>query len=223
MTSLQQTIDRSNSQIQELANQAKLIEQQLRDLQHQIKIMGVKTELQTNTQNQFKDILSSFRTLARNACSCLEKKDLDLFLIDLTQIVEEAKANYDEYHQSDRILNQQTQEIEDEEVSESTALPQPDASHYTVLVEASTDLPEPDNDTYLLSSDQVEQVIKDCPETTLNRLKGLLNLNSRLRNLTSIAKAISQKQITHQKLLDLIELINSQSLLLAGFNGKRKT
>ena len=221
MTSLQKTIDNSNSQIQDLANQAQLLEQQLKDLQHQIKLLGVKTELQTNTQNQFKDILSSFQTLARNACSCFNPFDLDLFLDDLAEIVENTKANYDQYSQSDRILNQETQSIEDEENQELS--PQ-DASQFTFLVKANPeDLPEPENDTDLLNSDQVELVIKNCNSTTVNQLKQLLNLNSRLRNLKSLSQAIADKKITHHKLLELIQLINSQSLLLADFNGNGKT
>lgn len=224
MTSLQKTIDNSNSQIQDLANQAQLLEQQLKDLQHQIKLLGVKTELQTNTQNQFKDILSSFKTLARNACSCFNPEDLDLFLDDLAEIVENTKANYEEYSQSDRILNQETQLIEDEEVTENKGLSPQDASQFTFLVKANPeDLPEPENDTDLLNSNQVELVIKTCNSTTVNQLKQLLNLNSRLRNLKSLSQAIADKKITHHKLLELIQLINSQSLLLADFNGNGKT
>ena len=198
----------------------------MNNLRSQARVESQLHKAQESFTKEWTSSLKGMAKLFRDACSLYDTDTLDEMLNDLQDIVNEARENYDEFKNSSRFLNQTEAEDQDIDLWEEKETPT-DAKSLPMLV--STSLPEVNDDETILTHFQVRTLLSDHPPTTLHKLRDSLSITRRLKNPESIFKAgakrcepaqFSKKGITHKKLLELIQLCESQNLLLADLNGK---
>lgn len=195
------------------------IQLQLTAINQQLRVEQQLAKAQESVAKEFKTIKGSLGKLLKDSCSCYDIDALDDFLLDLTEIVETVKSEYESYQQSDRFLNSETSYIEDAETADETA----GTSLSEIPLLASPVPPRDDNETILTSSHILILVnemflgIDDC-----QRIQGALGISGRYRKLETLAIALSQANLTSTKfhsIIDLLGIGKKNSLSLNGNSG----
>lgn len=189
------------------------IQQQLLDLQQEIRIQGQLAKAQESLAKEFDKAKEGFKRLLRDSCACFDKSALDDMLEDLTTIVEETKADYDRFSESDRFVNMDTANEQDE-------TPQLQSAGFHILADASPsiskDIPSEDDDTIPLSEKNIETVLIVQPDEVLTKLKPIFGIDGRTKSIDKIASAIAIQKITHYRLRELISLLSSMAEVTNG-------
>lgn len=201
--------NRNNDTAQAIATvneQLVQMQQMILNLQSEVRTLNQQHKAQETLTKEWNNTVKTVTKQFKDACSVYGTPEaIEDMLNDVKVIAEEVKNNFESHAQSDRFLNQETAEIEDEIVD--NVIP---------LISATEELPSPDDNETILTPKQVEKIIEPLTEDTLKQLKSMFNISGKVTRLNSIAYPIAKHNLTHSKLSRLITNIESQQLLLAG-------
>jgi len=215
----QQYIDNQANLINQSLTAIEDLQRQLDELRQEVRVSQQLHQAQQSAQSELSKWLQQGKKLLKDCSGVFPESFLDDLVQEVSEIAEEIKTNYDSFSQSDRFLNSETQEQQDTAAAENTHTQ--DYQDFNLLVEFE-DMPPENDDISILSTNQVLTIIKPLDKLITDKIKTILGLTNKLRKIESIAEAISQKKITHKKLLELIQFAESEQLLLNGFNGNGK-
>ena len=205
MTQLQSRNNNTASQIDNLTNQLAEMQKMIAQMQSEMRVLNQQHKAQETLSKEWDNTQKSVAKQFKDACSVYGTPDaIDDMIADLQAVAEEIKTNFDDYAVSDRFLNQETAEVEDavEEVLNVIALP--------------SALPSQDDDTTILTTEHITEIITPLSEETLKQIKTMFNISLKIQKPSSIAPHIQKHSLTHSKLSRLIANIEGQQLLLAG-------
>ena len=212
MTNLTELNQQTTEQLSHFNDQIQAMEKQLREMQTQMRQMTQMSQAQQQLTKEWENnSLSSVRKHLRDSTSVYQSQEaIAQMRDDLNTICDEVLENFEEYQQSNRYLDQFEAEEQDNQPQEY--------SDYNLLVEVSDDMPPEDEDSPL-NPDQVQSIIQELDSGVLAQIKQMLGISGRLTKMSSIATEISNHQVSKRQIDEMLRLIESQSLLLAGFNG----
>jgi hypothetical protein len=209
MTILQSRNNNTASQIEAVNTQLIQMQQMIAQMQSEMRVLSQQHKAQETLAKEWDTTQKTIVKQFKDACSVYGSPEaIDDMIADITTAGEEVKANFDDHAQSDRFLNQETAQVEDEHLEV--------ASNVIALPVAIETLPDEADDTTILSSKQVEQIFETLSDETVKQLQVMFNVSMKLSKRTSIAQAIAKANITFYKLSRLIVNIEGQQSLLAG-------
>ncbi len=147
----------------------------------------------------------------KDLCSIYPLSVLDDLADEIADMAEEVKENYEEHAQSGRFLNG----VEEEEIESNSTLT--DAKDYPLIVES---LPDIEDNSTILTSSQIETIIKSKDAQVHSFIRQQLGINRRVKQLSTLTKKMAEKQLTRKLLEDIIraaELV-SRPLSLNGYS-----
>lgn len=209
MTILNTRNNNTDDQIKQLNEQFIQLQQTLADMQTQMRLLNQQHKAQeTFTKEWVNTIKKGVIKAFKDSCSVYGTPDvIDDLVQEITQEAEQIKADFENYAESDRYLNQVTAEIEDEQEAEVIE---------PIAVLTATMPDENDNETILLS-EQIERIIEPLEEKILNQLKKTFDVSNKISKISTISTALSKKSLTHYRLRKIIDNLKGQQLLLTGF------
>lgn len=115
MTILQNRNQNTQAQIQGVNDAIAQLQEQLKNLSSEVRVLNQQHKAQENLSKEWNKQLESVKRLLKDSCSVYgDKEALQDMLEDVQELVLSVEDNFDEYAQSDRYLNQETADIEDE-------------------------------------------------------------------------------------------------------------
>lgn len=212
MSSLQQYIEQNSAQINESLAAIASLQKQLAELNQQVRIQQQLNQAQKTASKEVDAWLAQGKKLLKDLCSVYPAEAISDLVSDVQAMASEVQEQYDNYAQSTRFLSG----AEDDEEQQS----QPQASELPLIVEA---LPAEDNDVLPLSASQVERIIEDWDEPTLEFVKQQLGIN-RVKRKNAIAVKIAEISVTHKALRNLLDAAQlTASLRQPVLNGKNSS
>jgi hypothetical protein len=206
MTQLNQRNQSTASAISAVNEQLAQMQQMMLNLQSEVRQLSQQHKAQESLTKEWNSTQKTIEKQFKDACSVYGSPDaIDDMISDIVEVAEKVKENFDEYSVSDRFLNQETAEIEDESITDNV-IP---------MIAESAILPSKDDNTTILTSKQIEQILSPLSEETLKQLKGMFNISNKITRLNSTAIAMAKHGLTHSKLSRLINNIEGQQLLLS--------
>jgi ABC-type transporter Mla subunit MlaD len=205
MTQLQSRNNNTASQIESISEQLASMQQMIAQMQSEMRVLNQQHKAQETLSKEWNNTQKLVTKQFKDACSVYGTPEaIDDMIADLQSVAEEVKENFEEFVESDRFLNQETAEVEDavEEVSNVIALP--------------SATPSKDDDTTILSTEHITNIISPLSEETLKQLKTMFNVSLKIQKPSSIAPHIQKHNVTHSKLSRLIQNIEGQQMLLSG-------
>jgi hypothetical protein len=212
MTSLQKYINEQEQNIQQSLTEISELQKQLNELQQKLRISQQIHQAQKTAEVEVSKSLNQLKKLFKDICGIYPPEILDDLASEITNMAEEVKDNYQEYANSGRFLNG----AEDDKDEEPTTLT--DSKDYALIVESLP--PEEDNETILTSS-QVETIIRQKNETVHQFLKQQLGINGKVKRLPILAEKIADEQLTRKLLSEIIKAAELISKPLS-LNGSTK-
>ena len=209
MTSLNKYIDNHNQEIESSLEAIANLQQQLNDIQQKLRIDQQIHQAQKTAEAEVSNSLNHLKKLFKDLCGIYPVSVLDDLADEIADMAEEVKENYEEHAQSGRFLNG----VEEEEIEESKELT--DAKDYPLIVES---LPEIEDNTTILTSSQIETIIKSKDAQVHSFIRQQLGISGRVKQLSTLTKKMADKQLTRKRLEDIIraaELV-SRPLILNG-------
>ncbi len=209
MTSLNKYIENHNQDIEQTQEQISEIQKQLRDLEQQLRLKQQLHQAQKTAEVEVSNSLNHLKKLFKDLCSIYAPEALDDLADEIADMAEEVKANYEEHANSGRFLNG----AEDEEIESHSTLT--DAKDYHLIVES---LPDIEDDTTILTSSQIEVIIKSKDDTVHSFIRRQLEISGKVKQFTTLTKKMAEKRLTRKRLEDIMtaaELI-SKPLSLNG-------
>lgn len=192
MSQLTKYIDSQNKVILDNENQIMELQQALEDSKQKLKLEKVLLKGREIALSEIKTNYNSLTSLLRDICSVLPIESLDLIKEELVEIIDSTKQEYERYSQSDRFLNIETKSVEDADLN---------------LFSQKVSLPATDDTKTLLTAKQLESIISELAEDVLEELKGIYEIDGRIKKLDSLAISFSEKQITMVQLKDDIATV----------------
>jgi hypothetical protein len=216
MSNINKHLQQKAEKLSSLEIAIKQIQEQLNSITQELRVESQLAKAQQQISSEWNTEKNKVKKLLKDSCSCFDVTALDDFAQDILEVVEEVKANYDDYQMSDRFLNADTSAIEDEEM-ETTPTTQP-------LVMAGS-LPQDNDDQTQLSSYQVLQYINrdELDADDLAKLQAILNIPGRIKKPENVAAAISKTLITRAKLFGIVQLIKATKVSNSLSNGHNNT
>lgn len=204
MTQLQFRNNSTASQIDSISEQLASMQQMIAQMQSEMRMLNQQHKAQETLSKEWNNTQKLVTKQFKDACSVYGTPEaIDDMINDLQTVAKEVKANFDEFAESDRFLNQETAEVEDA-VIESNVIALPSAT------------PSEDDDATILTTEHITAIISPLSEETLKQLKTMFNVSLKLQKASSIAPHIQKHNITHSKLSRLIKNIEGQQWLLSG-------
>lgn len=198
MSNLDKHLQAKSNRLNDLETTLRQIQEQLNLVQQELRVEAQLQKAQQTIKTEFETQKKAFKKLLKDACSCFDQEALDDFVSDLNEIATEVRDEYETHSVSDRFLNIEQAQAEDE--LEALAAP--------MLVE-SGDLPPDGDDSIPLTSHHVEQLLDNLESNDLTRLQSILGLNTRLRAQKKIYQQIATLGITRAKLDSVLSLVHS--------------
>lgn len=206
MTTLNQRNQSTASAISSVNEQLAQMQQMMLNLQSEVRSLSQQHKAQETLTKEWSGTQKTIEKQLKDACSVYNSPDaIDDMVSDIVAIAESVKENFDSHSESDRFLNQETAEYEDETVNDNV-IP---------MIAESVSLPEKDDNITILTSKQIEIILEPLTEETLKQLKGMFNISNKITRINSMAMAIAKNGLTHSKLSRLINNIEGQQLLLS--------
>jgi len=220
MTSnLDKHLQAKQDKLTHLEETLKAIQLQLTNLNQELRVEQQLAKAQETIAKEFGAIKANLTKLVKDACSCYEPEALDDMLADISEIVEAVKAEYQDYQQSDRFLNQATSEIEDNEVSQVNP-PGPGSTSLSDMPLLASPLPTKDDDKTILTSAHILTLVDEMflGIDELQRMQNALGIAGRFKTIKTLAIALSQANLTAAKFHKLVELLGLGGSSLGGNN-----
>lgn len=207
MTILNTRNNNTDNQIKQLNEQFVQLQQTLADMQTQMRQLNQQHKAQeTFTKEWVNSIKKGVIKAFKDSCSVYGTPDvIDDLVEEIIQEAEQVQADFENYAESDRYLNQVTAEIEDEQ-------DEPEVIEPIAVLTAS--MPEETDNETILTSDQVETIIKPLNEDIMSQLKKTFDLSNKISKISTIANALAKKSLTHYRLRKIIDNLEGQQLLL---------
>ncbi len=213
MTSLQKYIDNQSQQIEDSLQEIAELQQQLNDLQQKLRIDQQVHQAQKTAEAEVSKTLNHLKKLFKDLCGIYEPEVLDDLANEIADMAEEVKDNYDEYANSGRFLNG----ADEEEMESNSTLT--DAKDYPLIVES---LPDIEDNTTILTSSQIETIIKSKGDTVQSFIRQQLGISGRVKQLTTLTTKMASKQLTRKRIEDIIRASELLSKPLS-LNGSAQT
>jgi hypothetical protein len=195
MTSLQKFVDQNQATIEQSMAAIADLQRQLTELQQTVRVQQQVATAQRTASKEVEALLGNTRKLFKDLCSVFPKEALKDLAEEFQTMAGEVISEYEKFSQSSRFLQGSDEEVE---VTEPT----PQAKDFPLIVEA---MPPEDDDEIPLTASQVEQVLSQWDESTLDFLKQQLGLNGRIKRLSAIAQKIAENQLSHKSLKGIRE------------------
>jgi hypothetical protein len=196
MTSLQKYIDNQSQHIEDSLQEIAELQQQLNDLQQKLRIDQQVHQAQKTAEAEVSKTLNHLKKLFKDLCGIYEPEVLDDLANEIADMAEEVKESYDEYAESGRFLNG-AEEDETEEQEQSN-----DSKDYPLIFES---LPSEEDDETILTSSQVETIIRHKNEDIHTFLKRQLGINRRVKKLSTLTQKISEQEVTRKQLEQFLQ------------------
>lgn len=206
MTQLLTRNQQTATHLEDLSAQVQAIQEQLNLLNQEIRVSNQRHKAQESLAKEWQASLTAMTKIFKDACSVYgDPVALQDMVQDVQATVATVTTDFDKYAQSDRFLNQETAQDQDEDEN-TLSSPQP-----LELVES---LPDENDDEIILSESQLTRILRDEPDEIVHNLRDLAKLNGNLKRRKSIIKAIADRNITYLKLSKAIELARQNNILL---------
>lgn len=184
------------------------LETELRELKQQLRIQHQLQKAQESAQSELNKWLEQGKKLFKDCASVFPETFLDDMVAEVGDIASEVKEQYDNYSQSDRFLNSDTQEEQDTNL-DAPIPPMPTDTQILIP------LPQPDNDDdTILGTYRLRALLKDLDTDLVREIKQVFGL-TKLRTIETLADALSEKHITKNKWRLLIENLSSRNNFLS--------
>jgi hypothetical protein len=210
---LQAKQDRLNN----LEETLKAIQLQLTNLNQELRVEQQLAKAQESIAKEFKTVKASLTKLLKDSCSCYEPEALDDMLLDISEIVESVKSEYQEYQLSDRFLNSETSDIEDTVETTDTETAGTSLTNIPLLA---SPIPPRDDDKTILTTTHILSLIDFLflGIDELQRIQSALGIPGKFRKIETLAMALSQASLTSAKFYSIVELmgIGNKTLSLNG-------
>ena len=209
MTALQQRNDSTANNIEQLRLEIQGIQEQLNLLNQQVRVQSQQHEAQQTLAKEWQKQLQAMTKLFKDSCSVYgDAQAMQDMVDDVKGLVNNVTDNFDDYAQSDRFLNSETAEIEDDHDDELPA-----QTEQLTLVGAD-EMPEPDDNTTPLTRKNAEVLISGLTKQQL-RTMAVSNEWGNLSAHSSVAKAIEKAKITRYQLENYINNYLDRKMLVS--------
>lgn len=214
-SNLNKHLEAKQDRLANLEETLKAIQLQLTALNQEWRVEQQLAKAQETIAKEFGTVKASLTKLLKDACSCYEPEALDDMLLDLGEIVESVKSEYQDYQLSDRFLNQATSEVEDNEVNEVNS-PGPGGNggnggtSLTDMPLLASPLPARDDDQTILTPSHILTLVNSMglDLSEVQRIQNALGIAGRFRKIENLAIALSQANLTSAKFHSIIQLLN---------------
>lgn len=209
MTILQSRNNNTASQIEGMTAQLTQMQEMIAQMQSEMRALSQQHKAQETLTKEWRNTQKTIIKQFKDACSVYGSPEaIDDMIADIANAGEEIKANFDDHAQSDRFLNQETAELEDQHLNE------PDTN--VIALPVAISIPDENDDTIILDSKQIEQILNPLSDETIKQLKMMFNISMKLSKISSISPQLAKSKLTHYRLSRLIANIEGQQSLLAG-------
>lgn len=209
MTSLINRNQNTTTQIDSINNAISQLQEQLKTLTGEVRVLNQQHKAQENLTKEWKKTCNQVKALFKDACSVYGDPDaLDDMIEDLQDSVNDIKANFDDYQNSDRYLNQDTAEIED--LDDEQELQQLEATNNT-----QTELVLPSADKTVTKS-ELKSFWKQQELITQNILRTTLSIPDDITRLTDIVHYLYTLNPTWDIIKKWCEVAEEKKNLLLG-------
>lgn len=215
MSNIEKHLQQKADKLTSLETAIAQIQEQLNSITQELRVESQLAKAQQQISSEWSTEKNRVKKLLKDSCSCFDITALDDFAQDVLEIVEEVKADYQNYAQSDRFLNAETSALEDDE-------PDVQPSNQPLIMGA---LPQNNDDQIELSSYQILQYFNrdELDADDLAKLQAILNIQGRIKKPENIAAAISKTLITRAKLYGIVQLIKATKVNNNPSNGHNNT
>lgn len=211
----QNEIESTQQYISDIQTQIDQLKLQMAEFEQKMRVIKQLETAQETAQQELQTWLYSFveegKKIIKDACAVFPETFLDDIQQEINEqfneIKTEIKDNYDKYAKSDRFLNAETQQQQDKD----------EESQQLLLTDA---LPE--NPSEILSENQIQQVISPLEEPQINFIRNKLSISNRIKKINSLCKAIANKKVSYQQLLNYIELFKIEQAMNRSNNNNLK-
>ena len=209
MSSLNQFIQEQEQDVNQLNQTLLNLQQQLNDLQTQIRVQQQVHQAQKTANKEVEDWLKQGRKLFKDLCSVFPTEALEDLAQEVVEMSQEVQDNYEEYQQSGRFLNGEEDEDEVTETDEK------DMKHIPMLVE---NLPHVDDDEQVLFDSQIEAIISNKPTEIIEFIRQQFNVSGRIKKMSALTRKLAENKLTRKRL----EQILTAAELTTGVTGATK-
>ncbi len=209
MSSLNQFIQEQEQNVNQLNQTLLNLQQQLNDLQTQIRVQEQVHQAQKTANKEVEDWLKQGKKLMRDLCSVFPTEALEDLAQEVVEMSQEVQDNYTEYQQSGRFLNG---EEEEDEVTETDGK---DMKDIPMLVE---NLPDVDDDEQVLFDSQIEAIISNKPTEIIEFIRQQFNVSGRIKRMSALTRKLAESKLTRKRL----EQILTAAELTTGVTGATK-
>jgi len=197
-------INATEQSINDIQAQIDLLKQQMSEFEQKMRVIKQVETAQESAQQELQNWIYTFisegKKIIKDACGVFPETFIDDIQAEINEqfdeVKQEVQENYNKYSQSDRFLNSETQQQQDEQ------------SQQSLLADA---LPE--NPQEILNENQIQQVITPLEEKQVTFIRNKLSISNRIKKINSLARAIAKKQVSYQQLLNFIELYNIEQAM----------
>ncbi len=204
MTNLKQRNESTALAIANVTEQLAQMQQMMLNLQSEVRQLSQQHKAQESLTKEWNGTQTTIEKHFKDACSVYASPEaIDDMVNDIQAIAESVKENFEDYALSDRFLNQETADIEDDNIS------------LNVIPMIAESMPSKDDNLTILNPKQIEQILIPLSEETLKQLKGMFNISNKITRLSSMSLAMAKNKLTYSKLSRLINNIEGQQLLLS--------
>lgn len=219
MSNLNRHIQAKQDKLTQLESTLQAIQAQLAALSQELRVEQQLSKAQESLAKEFNTVKGQVAKIVKDACSCYEPEALDDMLLDITEIIQTVKDEYESYSQSDRFLDAEVATIEDSEISDTEVTSHPSANEMPLLAMAT---PDRNNDTDIITGANILLYSRELglDFDDLQRIQMSLGIPGKFRKIDNIAVAIAKANLTATRFYSIAELIIKPQNQIAMTNGK---
>ena len=217
MSNLNRHIQAKQDKLNQLESTLQTIQAQLAALAQELRVEQQLAKAQESIAKEFFAVKGQVAKIVKDACSCYEPEALDDMLLDITEVIQAVKDEYESYSQSDRFLDAEVATIEDSEISDTAEVTTHPSDEMPLLAMPT---PDKDNNTEIISGANILVYSRELglDLEALQRIQASLGIPGKYRKIENISTAISKASLTAVRFHSIAELIKPQSLAIT--NGK---
>jgi hypothetical protein len=187
-------------------DQLEQMHQLMLNLQSEVRQLSQQHKAQETLTKEWSKTTKTIEKQLKDACSVYTSPEaIDDMIEDIKIVAETIKENFDDHAQSDRFLNQETADLEDEDINPIVSL-------------KALAMPDLEDDVTILNPPSIEVMLESLEDETLVNLKSMLNISNKITKLSSLSIAMSKHNLTAFKLAKLITNLQGQQKLLMSLN-----